>query len=101
MEYDGLLDDLHPGDRVVIGDGAICWRSPRSTSTTRRRTPAWSTGGRVQGRPGVHLPSERMRVARPTPEDLELASKIKGAGVDYLAVSFVRGRRPTWTRCGK
>ena len=31
-----------------------------------------------------------MRVACPTPEDLELASKIKGAGVDYLAVSFVR-----------
>jgi pyruvate kinase len=31
-----------------------------------------------------------MRVTCPTPEDLELASKIRGTGVDYLAVSFVR-----------
>jgi pyruvate kinase len=88
VEYDALLDDLHPGDRVVLGDGAIELTVVHVDDTCVHASVV--TGGRVQGRPGVHLPSERMRVPCPTPEDLDLASKIRGAGVDYLAVSFVR-----------
>ena len=48
------------------------------------------TGGRVMGRPGVHLPSERLRLSTPTEEDLRLAVAMATEGVDFLAVSFVR-----------
>jgi pyruvate kinase len=47
-------------------------------------------GGQTQGCPGVHLPSERLRLTAPTAEDLEMAKVMAAAGVDYLALSFVR-----------
>ena len=76
------------GDRVVLGDGAISFAvvevSPHLVHCTVL------TGGRVQGRPGVHLPSERLRVSTPTDDDLRLGRAMAEAGADFLAVSFVR-----------
>jgi pyruvate kinase len=88
VDYDTLIADLHSGDRIVIGDGAI-------TLAVERITPAGvecevRSGGRAQGRPGVHLPSERLRMQAPTREDLVLAAAMAAEGVDFLAVSFVR-----------
>jgi len=89
VDYQTLLDDLHPGDRVVLGDGAITLgvdhMSPSAAHCEVR------SGGHAQGRPGVHLPSERFRIRTPTAEDLELARAMSGEGVDFIAVSFVRG----------
>jgi pyruvate kinase len=48
------------------------------------------TGGHSSGRPGIHLPSERMRLTTPTAEDLVLAEAVAAAGVEFVAVSFVR-----------
>jgi pyruvate kinase len=88
VDYATLLDDLRVGDRVVLGDGGI---SLQATALTG----AWAecavlTGGHVQGRPGVHLPSERLRLSTPTHDDLRLALAMAAEGVDFLAVSFVR-----------
>ena len=44
----------------------------------------------MQGRPGVHIPSDRLRIATPTPDDLRLLDAFVEAGVDMVAVSFVR-----------
>ncbi len=88
VDYGTLIDDLRVGDRVVIGDGAISLRVEklgRDTATTRV-----ITGGTTQGRPGVHIPSERLRLHTPTAEDLRLAAIMAAEGVDFLAVSFVR-----------
>jgi pyruvate kinase len=88
VEYDTLLDDLAVGDRVILGDGAI---SMRITEIGSERADALiETGGRTQGRPGVHLPSERLRLTTPTDEDLVLAEAVAAAGVEFVAVSFVR-----------
>lgn len=87
VDYPALLKDLAPGDRVVVGDGAI---SARITAVNGDSASAIIlTGGRVAGRPGVHLPSTRTRLATPTPRDLELAVTMADAGVDFIAVSFV------------
>jgi pyruvate kinase len=88
VEYATLLHDLHPGDRVVIGDGAISLLVEEVTDT--QATTRIVTGGTTQGRPGVHIPSERMRLRTPTEEDLSLAVVMAREGVDFLAVSFVR-----------
>ena len=88
VDYGTLIDDLHPGDRVVIGDGAISLvveRIEPDCAITRI-----ITGGTTQGRPGVHIPSERLRLHTPTDEDLRLAKIMAAEGVDFLAVSFVR-----------
>ena len=88
VDYDTLLDDLQPGDRVVLGDGAIAL-FVREVGPDAVDCVVF-TGGLAQGRPGVHLPSERLRLTTPTDEDLRLAVIMAGEGVDFLAVSFVR-----------
>ncbi len=89
VDYDTLLDDVSIGDRVVIGDGAICLcvDDVRHGAVHTRVI----TGGRTQGRPGVHLPAERLRITAPTDADLVLAKSAAAAGIDFIAVSFVRG----------
>jgi len=47
-------------------------------------------GGVVTGRPGVHIPSDRLRIPTPTPQDLVMLDAFIEAGVDMVAVSFVR-----------
>ena len=61
----------------------------------RRSTPTSvvaevESGGRTQGRPGVHLSCERLQMFAPTAEDLVLAEAVAAAGVEYVALSFVR-----------
>jgi pyruvate kinase len=89
VDYPTLIDDLRVGDRLILGDGAISMRVVHMTGDSAQAMI--ETGGRTQGRPGVHLPSERMRLTTPTDDDLELAEAMAAAGVDYIAVSFVRG----------
>jgi pyruvate kinase len=88
VEYPTLLADLRVGDRVVLGDGALSLAV--HTITIEAAICTVLTGGRVQGRPGVHLPSERLRLATPTDDDLVLGRAMAEAGADFLAVSFVR-----------
>jgi len=88
VDYPELLGDLMAGDRVVLGDGAISLTVvEESEGSLLARI---DTGGRAQGAPGVHLSSERLRLATPTEEDLELAEAMASAGVEFIAVSFVR-----------
>ena len=88
VDYETLIDDLAVDDRVIIGDGAISLRVVSMTDSAA--TAIVETGGRTQGSPGVHLPSERLRLTTPTDEDLELAARMADAGVEFMAVSFVR-----------
>ena len=88
VEYPDIADDLRPGDLVTLGDGLI------SLEALARDGDAWDavvvSGGRTQGRPGVHLPAERLRLPTPTPHDLDLLAALAPAMPDIIAVSFVR-----------
>jgi len=88
VEYDDLAADVAAGDQITLGDGLISLR------VTRRTGDGWLAevvaGGRTQGRPGVHLPAERLRLPTPTPHDLELLAALEVAEPDIVAVSFVR-----------
>jgi pyruvate kinase len=88
VDYPTLVDDLTVGDRVVIGDGAISLRVREVRAGDA--LAVIETGGNVQGRPGVHVSSERLRLTTPTDDDLVLADVVADAGVEYVAVSFVR-----------
>ncbi len=88
VDYPTLLDDVDPGDRIVLGDGTITLdvlsRAPDELFAEVR------SGSRVQGRPGVHLSCQREGATVPTAEDVELAEAIAAAGVDYIALSLPR-----------
>ena len=88
VEYDGLLEGVEPGDRIAFGDGAIDAEVIEASGDGLEAVVLH--GGRLTGKPGVHIPSERMRVATPTPEDLRILDAFVGVGVDMVALSFVR-----------
>jgi pyruvate kinase len=88
VQYATLLDDLRMGARVVLGDGAISMTV--LDVDDEQATARIDTGGRVNGQPGVNLQSDMLRLTTPTEEDLVLAEAMATAGVEYMAVSFVR-----------
>jgi pyruvate kinase len=88
VDYPTLIEDLRVGDRLILGDGAISMRVVHMAPDSAQAVI--ENGGRTQGRPGVHLPSERLRLTTPTDDDLVLADTMAAAGVEFVAVSFVR-----------
>ncbi len=88
VDYEGLLTDLHIGDRLTIGDGGAVLEIGEKADDKMIANVVF--GGRLQGRPGVHVPSDRLQLATPTPEDFVALDAFVDAGVDMIAVSFVR-----------
>jgi pyruvate kinase len=82
-----LPDAVGSGDAVVLGDGTVRLEvtdvEPDSVRAVVRG------GGRLQGRPGVHLPSGRWMPPVPTDDDLRLVD-VLARDADWVAVSFVR-----------
>jgi pyruvate kinase len=82
-----LFDIVGPGDTVVLGDGTVTLEVAVVVSEGVRAHVR--SGGRLQGRPGVHLPSARWLPPVPTDDDLRLVDEVAG-DADWVAVSFVR-----------
>ncbi len=88
VEEPGLVEDLQVGDHLALGDGAVVLEV--EVTYPDRAVAVVQNGGWLQGRPGLHLPAERIRAASPTAEDLEHLKEVVAAGFDMVAISFVR-----------
>jgi pyruvate kinase len=86
--YDRIVSDVQIGDRLIFGDGTVAIEVVDKTDADVVATVC--NGGKLQGRPGIHIPSDRLRIASPTPEDLRLLDAFVERGVDMVAISFVR-----------
>jgi pyruvate kinase len=87
VDEDDLTAIVNEGDTVVLGDGTVTLEVLAVDGDLVRAVVR--SGGRLQGRPGVHLPSDRWMPAVPTDQDLELVDRV-GPLADWVAVSFVR-----------
>lgn len=88
VDYEPLLESVQMGDRISFGDGSI---DSEVIYTGRDHLEAVVIhGGHISGRPGVHIPAERLRINTPTAEDLRILDAFVDEGVDMVAVSFVR-----------
>jgi len=88
VDYEFLMRDIQVGDRVTIGDGgAVLEVTDKKADKMLANVVAGST---LRGRPGVHIPSDRLQIPTPTPEDFVALDAFVDAGVDMVAVSFVR-----------
>ncbi len=86
--YETLLTDVHPGDRLSFGDGNVVVEvEERASDGVKARVVH---GGHLQGSPGMHIPSDRLRITSPTDADLDLVDTFVELGTDMIAVSFVR-----------
>lgn len=88
VDYENFLEDVRVGDTLAIGDGALTIRVEEVNGASA--TALVSHGGIIQGRPGLHIPSDRLSMPTPTPEDLRLLDAFVEAEVDMVAISFVR-----------
>lgn len=88
VSLDDVVGSLVEDDVVALGDGGISLVVlGRNGDEVIARVRA---GGRVRGRPGVTVPSSRLQLATPTPEDLERVAALVKEGIEAIAVSFVR-----------
>ncbi len=88
-DYPTCSDDLRVGDTVTLGDGGVDMKvvAVEGNLVSVRVLNC----GRLKGRPGLHLPADRVSLPVPTDEDRELIETVaKPANADFVAVSFVR-----------
>lgn len=86
--YDRLVDDVEPGQRVLIDDGAVRMLAVARTDDLLRCTVV--TGGRVSSSKGINLPDSNLRTGPLGPRDAEHVRWAVEHDLDFLALSFVR-----------
>ncbi len=86
--YQGLAGDVRPGDVVLIDDGRVTLRVDAVEGAVVRTTVI--EGGRVSDHKGINLPGVPVSVAALSEKDVEDLRWSLRAGVDWIALSFVR-----------
>ena len=88
VDYPNLLQDVQLGDSLSFGDGQVVVAVEEHEGDRLKARVVH--GGRLEGRPGLHVPSDRLRLSSPTDHDLTLLDTFVELGTDMVAVSFVR-----------
>jgi pyruvate kinase len=88
IQYEGLAQDLHTGDVVLLDDGRVTLTVTKVEND--RVSAAVTQGGMIRDRVGVHLPARRVRISTLTDKDKADLNFGLSLGVDYVALSFVR-----------
>ncbi len=89
--YRGIVNDLKKGDRILIDDGLM-----ELTVLSKDKTQLYCkvvTGGVLGAHKGINLPGVTTRIPSLTKKDKEDLEAGIEAGVDYVALSFVRSAR--------
>jgi pyruvate kinase len=86
--YAGFARDVQPGDRILLADGAIELRAI-ATDDVAVRTEVIS-GGLISDHKGINLPGVQVSIPSLTEKDLADLHFGLNAGVDMVALSFVR-----------
>jgi len=91
VSYPRLTEEVKKGDRILLGDGEIELRVLGIDAG--KLVCKVVVGGTTASKKGVNLPSERLSISAITDKDRrDLAFGVQ-AGVDYVALSFVREAR--------
>jgi pyruvate kinase len=86
--YPALLEDVGPGDRVILADGLVsCEVVGRTDDALRARVV---TGGTLADNKGVAFPDSTLSVTNITEKDEADLALGADLGVDFVAASFVR-----------
>lgn len=86
--YAGFAKDVHPGDRVLLADGAVELRALKSDGVSVRFTVV--SGGRIGDHKGINLPGVAVSCDALTEKDIADVRFGLDHGVDLIALSFVR-----------
>jgi pyruvate kinase len=89
VTYQYLARDIRPGARILINDGLIELIADRISGGAVECTVV--TGGRILSNKGINLPGTQVSAPTLTEKDREDIRFGVTQGVDYVALSFVRG----------
>lgn len=86
--YRTLLEDVNPGDRVILADGLVsCEVVGRGDDVLKARVV---NGGVLRDNKGVAFPDSRLSVGNITEKDEADLAFGQVLGIDFVAASFVR-----------
>lgn len=88
INHPEILDDIEVGHRVLINDGAISLCVV--TKGTTGLECECNVGGNLSSHKGLNLPDTDLRIAGLTDKDKEDLAWAVEAGLEYIALSFVR-----------
>jgi pyruvate kinase len=88
IAYDRLLEDVAPGERVLLDDGKVELRVVRREGNDL--VCEVMVGGLLAPRRGVHFPETALTAPALTDRDREALAMAVAECVDYAALSFVR-----------
>lgn len=86
--YKSFARDVRPGDRVLLNDGAVALRARSRTDSEVEFDVL--CGGRIGDQKGINLPGVEVSAPSMTPKDIADLEAGLAAGVDFVALSFVR-----------
>lgn len=86
--YEGIVDDVTPGARILLDDGKLELETLAIDGTEIRCRVIH--GGVLKDRKGINLPDSSVSAPSLTEKDETDAQFAIGLGVDWLALSFVR-----------
>ena len=86
--YAAFADDVRPGDRVLLNDGAVSLRVIENDGVEVKLEVL--SGGATGNQKGIHLPGGCVSAPSLTEKDRDDLKAGIAAGVDLIALSFVR-----------
>ena len=86
--YSRFAQDVKTGDRILLADGAIELRAVASDGISVRTEVV--SGGPISDNKGINLPGVQVSIPSLTEKDLADLHFGLNAGVDFVALSFVR-----------
>lgn len=91
VNYPYLLEDVSPGDRILLADGLVELLVADKTANGLRCEVM--VGGVIHSHKGVNLPSSSLRIPAFTEKDRQDLLFGLEHGVDFVGLSFVRHER--------
>jgi pyruvate kinase len=88
VTYAGLPHDVEPGKLLYLADGAITLQIVETSAT--RVTTKVLIGGDLRATQGINYPDGTLNIDAVTDRDFEHLAFALGAGIDWVAVSFVK-----------
>ena len=89
MTEPDVLADVRPGQRMLLDDGRL--QLEAGSVAAGRLAARVITGGTLHPNKGLNLPDTPLSIPAVTARDREVLTAAARAGVDWVALSFVRG----------
>ncbi len=88
--YEPLIDDVRPGDRILLADGTVAMQVVDKDATAGWVQCQVTQAGRIRSRQGVNLPGVALSTPSVTEKDRKDLEWALQHQLDFIGLSFVR-----------